>query len=118
MELAQQIDIMPSILGYLNYEEPYFAFGRNVFDSHSKPYAINYLSNTYQYFADEYLLQYDDVQEKAVGLYDFKKDTLLKKNLIGKLPEIQGHLESEVKAFIQQYNYSVVNDKMQMEPRL
>lgn len=31
-EIVQQIDIMPSILSYLNYDRPYVAFGRNVFD--------------------------------------------------------------------------------------
>jgi hypothetical protein len=29
--LVQQIDILPSVLGYLHYDKPYFAYGKNIF---------------------------------------------------------------------------------------
>lgn len=114
-QLMQQIDIMPSVLGYLNFDQPYFGFGRNVFDTLSVPYAINYHSNAYQYFSGEYMLQYDDVQEKSLGLYNFQKDILLEDNLVNRNTAVQDSLELRVKAFIQQYNYSMVHNKMCME---
>ena len=114
-QLMQQIDIMPSVLGYLNYNEAYFGFGRNVFDSLSVPYAINYQSNAYQYFSGDYMLQYDDVQDKTPGLYNFKKDVLLEDNLVAQDTLEVDKLENSLKAFIQQYNYSIIEDKMTAE---
>ncbi|HPF51887.1 MAG TPA: sulfatase-like hydrolase/transferase [Draconibacterium sp.] len=114
-ELMQQIDIMPSVLGYLNFDDAYFGFGRNVFDTLSVPYAINYESNAYQYFSGEYMLQYEDVQDKAVGLYNLKNDVLLENNLIAQDTVVLKETETKLKAFIQQYNYSIVHDKMTAE---
>lgn len=111
-ELVQHLDIMPSILGYLNYEEAYFAFGRNIFDTLSAPYVINYRNNAYQFIADDYLLQYDDEQDKTLGFYNFRNDTMLRQNIVGQLPVIQQQMERRIRAFIQQYNYSIVNNKM------
>lgn len=114
-QLMQQIDIMPSVLGYLNYDEAFFAFGRNIFDTLSVPYAINFQSNAYQYFSDEYLLQYDDVQDKIRGLYNSRSDDLLEKNLAGQDTLTEDRIETRLRAFIQQYNYSIINNKMCVE---
>lgn len=114
-QVMQQIDIMPSVLGYLNFDQPYYGFGRNVFDSLSVPYTINYQSNAYQYFSGDYLLQYDDVQDKSPGLYNFKNDVLLKTNLVSEDTVVLTEMETRLKAFIQQYNYSMVKDKMTAE---
>lgn len=114
-QLMQQIDIMPSVLGYLNYDEAYFGFGRNVFDTLSVPYVINFQSNAYQYFSDDYMLQFDDVQDKTVSLYNFKDDVLLEHNLAPGDTIVSKQMETKLKAFIQQYNYSMVEDKMTAE---
>lgn len=111
-DLIQQIDITPSILGYLDYDQPSFAFGRNIFDSLSVPYVFNYQGNAYQYFYEDYLLQYDDGQEKTLALFNFKEDVLLRENIVGKMPEIQLQMETRVKALIQQYNYTVLRNEM------
>lgn len=111
-EVVQHLDIMPSILGYLNYDKDFFAFGRNIFDSLSLPYVINYRSNAYQFIAGDYLVQYDDEQDKTLGLYNFRNDTMLRKNITGQLPAIQQQMEERIRAFIQQYNYAIVNNKM------
>ena len=68
-EIIQQADIMPSILGYLHYDQPYFAFGRDVFREKTTPVAFNY-SDNYNLFMDGYLLNFNG--DKTVGLYNFK----------------------------------------------
>jgi phosphoglycerol transferase MdoB-like AlkP superfamily enzyme len=112
-EIIQQIDIMPTVLGYLNYDEPYLAYGRDVFKKSDESFAFNYLDNIYQIFKDDYLLQFDGV--KTVGLYNFKEDKLLKNNLAGQKPEVIVLLETKLKAFIQQYNNRMVDDKLTIE---
>lgn len=111
-KLVQQIDILPSVMGYLNYDKPYFAFGKNVFSKDSKNYAINY-DGVYQWYNGPYVLQFDG--QKAVGLYNYQKDRLLKQNLAGTLPQVQAPMEAEVKAFIQQYVNGMLDDKLKLE---
>lgn len=111
--IVQQIDIMPSVLGYLQYDEPYVAYGRNIFDDTVEPFAFNYADNVYQAFIGDYLLQYDGTE--SVALYDFKNDKGLKLNLVHELPAVVDKMETRLKAFIQQYNNRMVDDNLTME---
>ncbi|QKG79648.1 LTA synthase family protein [Tenuifilum thalassicum] len=109
-ELAQQIDIMPSVLGYLNYNKPFVAFGRNLFDKESKPFVVNYTNNSYQLLMDDYVMVFDGNQTK--GLYSYKSDILMKENLKDKLPDVVEKMEHFLKAVIQQYNSRMIEDKL------
>ena len=111
--IIQQIDIMPTLLGELHYDQPYIAFGRDIFNEPSRPFAFNYLDNTYQSFRGDYLLQFDGT--KSVGLYNFKTDRFLKTNVMTQLPDTVRVMENQLKAFIQQYNNRMVDDNLTME---
>ncbi|HEY5825368.1 MAG TPA: LTA synthase family protein, partial [Cyclobacteriaceae bacterium] len=112
-EIIQQIDIMPTVLNYLHYDEPYVAYGRDVFDPSTEAFAFNYLDNVYQAFAGDYLLQFDG--KKSVGLYDFKQDKLLQHNLLMEKADLVQPMELKLKAFIQQYNNRMVDDNLTSE---
>jgi phosphoglycerol transferase MdoB-like AlkP superfamily enzyme len=112
-EIVQQIDIMPTVLGELHYDKPFVAFGRDVFHDKTRPFAFNYLDNTYQSFRGDYLLQFDGT--RSVGLYDFKRDRQLGSNLLSQLPDTVSAMENQLKAFIQQYNDRMVDDNLTME---
>ena len=99
--IAQQIDIMPTVLGYLGYDRPYVAFGCDLFNTEPQDtWAVNYLNGIYQYVKGDYLLQFDGSRTKAV--YRFRTDLLLEHNLVGCVSE-QAAMERELKAIIQQY---------------
>ncbi len=112
-EIVQQIDIMPTVLGELHYDRPFVAFGRDIFHDKTRPFAFNYLDNTYQSFRGNYLLQFDGV--RTVGLYDFKNDKRLATNLMSQLPDTAQVMENQLKAFIQQYNDRMVDDNLTTE---
>lgn len=98
--IAQQIDIMPTVLGYLGYDKPYVAFGCDLLSTPpQQTFAVNYANDIYQYVKGEYLLQFDGNGTRAV--YNFKSDPLLKHNLVGKVD--CSSMELELKAIIQQY---------------
>ena len=98
--IAQQIDIMPTVLGYLGYTQPYVAFGFDLFHTPAEDtWAVNYLNGIYQYVKGDYLIQFDGVALKAV--YRFKEDKLLGHNLIDKVDV--SDLVEELKAIIQSY---------------
>lgn len=109
-ELAQQIDIMPSILGYLNYGKPFIAFGRNLFDSNTKPFVVNYTNGCYQLYQDSYALIFDG--SKTIGLYNIKTDLMLSKNIQNELPDVVKQMEDRLKAIIQQYNSRMIEDRL------
>ena len=107
---TQHIDIMPSILGYLNFDEEYFSLGENSLDSTAKGYAVNFINDVYQIFQDDYLLQFDG--QKTISLYNYKTDSLLQHNLIGKIPEKEKTMETKLKAIIQTFNTGMIHNKM------
>jgi phosphoglycerol transferase MdoB-like AlkP superfamily enzyme len=112
-DLVEQIDIMPSILGYLNYDKPYVAFGRNIFESNNEPFVITYTSSTYQLLMGDYLYLHNGTNE--IGLFSFKSDPLLVNNKIGQFPDIETKMEAKLKAVIQQYNNRMIGDKLTVE---
>lgn len=112
-EIIQQIDIMPTLLGQLHYDEPYVAFGRDVINDRTRPFAFNYLNSTYQIFRGDYLLQFDG--REATALYQFKQDRFLKTNLKDQLPDTVAGMSKSLKAFIQQYNNRMVENNLTSE---
>ncbi|MEO6282227.1 MAG: LTA synthase family protein, partial [Dyadobacter sp.] len=106
---VQQIDILPSVLGYLHYDKPYFAYGKNIFGKVPLNFAVNY-DGVYQWFNGPHILQFDG--RKTVGLYNYQEDKLLKNNLMGRIPKVQEPMELQVKAFIQQYSNRMLDDRL------
>ena len=109
--IAQQIDIMPTVLSYLGYDRPYVAFGCDLLTtSDEDTWAVNYLNGIYQYIKGDWLLQFDG--QKAKALYRFRTDLLLKDNLLTKEPKIVKDMERQVKAIIQSYMTRMVNNQL------
>ena len=58
--VISQTDIMPSVLAYLGYDEPFFAFGEDALTQPKQhPYAVCYNEPLYQIFTDSLMLQFD-----------------------------------------------------------
>jgi len=112
-EMINQIDIMPTVLGYLHYDKPYIAFGRDVFKADTTQYAINYLNNTYNYFWHDYLLLYNN--DKPIALYNYKQDFTQQNNLLNQLPDTIKAMTGRLQAFIQQYNNRIVDNNLTTE---
>jgi phosphoglycerol transferase MdoB-like AlkP superfamily enzyme len=108
-KIAQQIDILPTILGMLGYSKPYMAFGIDVLSTPANDtWAVNYLNGIYQYVKYGYVLQFDGKQTK--GVYQLT-DRLMQHNLKGKVPQ-QAQMERELKAIIQQYMMRMTKNKL------
>ena len=103
----QQIDIMPTILGLLDYDVPYIAFGNDLTKTPAEMlFAINSNNGIYQLFNDRYLLQFDG--KEPIAIYDYLSDKMLKENLLGKL-ECQESMLDLIKSIIQQYMERMVD---------
>ncbi len=109
-KLIQQTDIMPTVLNYLNYDKPYFAFGFDAFSTKNNNFVVNNNDGSFSFYQGDYLLQNDG--QKSTALFNLKIDRLTKKNLIGMEPNVQKGMEQYLKAFIQQYNNRMINNKL------
>lgn len=111
-KIAQQIDILPTVMGMLHYPKPYFAFGIDVLNTPAEDtWAVNYLNGIYQYVKDGHVLQFDGQHTKAVYALT---DSLMQHNLLGSYPR-QQQSERELKAIIQQYMERMTQDRLQPE---
>ena len=107
--IAQQTDIMPTILEYLGYDKPYLSFGVDLLSTPAEEtWAVNYLNGIYQYVKHGYVLQFDGENTRAVYALD---DRLMKNNLVGKVPQ-QNAMELELKAIIQQYMERMTENRL------
>lgn len=99
LQVVSQTDIMPSVLAYLGYQQPYFAFGE---DALTQPkthnYAICYNHPFYQIMSTKGYLQFDGTQVVRVS---------------GDLSEQeQADMLQFLKAYIQQYISRMINNQL------
>lgn len=107
--IAQQIDIMPTLLNHLGFDKPYVAFGCDLFNTPAdETWAVNYTNSIYQYVKGNYVLQWDG--EKTRGIFDIN-DHLMERNLAGRVSE-QEEMERELKALIQSYMERMIDDRL------
>ena len=108
--IAQQIDILPTILSYLNYDEEYIAFGNNLLDDTHESFAFNTSGSTYHIYMKDHILEM--IETKTVGVFNYKNDVYLEHNLLDKDPELQHEMEHKLKAIIQSYNSRLLDNNM------
>ena len=116
--VTQQIDIMPTLLGLLNYNKPFFAFGRDINSNDRIQFAVNYTEGQFQLVVGDTLLFRNNNELKAVYLLD--EDPLLKNNLLDTSNSAAQALDMNLvqkqdswfKAFIQQYVNRLIDNKL------
>ena len=116
-KIAQQIDILPTVMGMLHYPKPFFGFGIDLLNTPAEDtWAVNYMGGIYQYVKHGHVLQFDG--QSTRGIYALS-DSLMKHNLMedgrwktedGK--NIQPQMERELKAIIQQYMERMTQDRL------
>ena len=116
-KIAQQIDIMPTVLDYIGYNRPYIAFGKSLISTPAeKCYAVNYGNELFRYYKDDYILLFngDKNNPHPISLYNLREDILMKKNILGSC-DVQDEMIREVKAIIQQYMNRMVDNRLTIE---
>lgn len=104
----QQIDIMPSVLDYLNIKTEFVSFGKSYKSKDN--FTVYYLEGTYHYINDDYYLAFANGQ--TIGFYNWKEDPLLKNNLIKKNQLKVKESERFLKAYIQSFNDRTINNQL------
>ena len=110
--IAQQIDIMPTVLSYLGYDKDYIAFGNDLLTTpDEQTWAVSYNEGLFQYVKGEYMIQLTQ-DGNLKSIYRFKEDPLLKNNLAGQdIPEAK-NMQATLKAMIQSYMQRMISDDL------
>lgn len=97
--VISQTDIMPSVLAYLGYKKPFFAFGEDALTrAKTHNYAVCYNNPYFQIFSQHGLLQFDG--QKVVSVQ-------------GDIPKAeQEDMLRYLKAYIQQYIERMVENRL------
>ncbi len=111
-DLAQQIDIYPTILDIIGYDKPFRSWGRSLInDTIVEPFTINYIFNEYTFQQGDYICRFDG--NKITGIYAIE-DKALENNLIeteSENPEIQ-QIILNTKAFVQDYFQKIIDKEL------
>ncbi len=109
-DLAQQIDIYPTILDMIGYDKPFRSWGRSLLGDYKvDPFVIKYSANQYQYFSGDYICTFDG--KKATGFYA-ADDKGMERNLLNARTPKMDSLELRCKALVQDYMYRITQRKL------
>jgi phosphoglycerol transferase MdoB-like AlkP superfamily enzyme len=106
--IFQQIDLLPSILAYKNYNKPFVSFGNNKLDTNTIDFAVQFKHPNYQLIKDKHLMTWNS--DGIQNIYNLEDDNILEKDLSLNF-EKKEELEQFLKAFIQQYNNRLILNK-------
>lgn len=103
--VAQQLDIIPSVLDLVGFDGAINTFGRSLFRQDRIPYAMQYVNGQYQMIQGDRLLFFDG--DKATGLYAYKTDTLFTRDLLRMEPQTVDTMQLRMEAVIQRFGQAM-----------
>ena len=107
--IAQQIDIMPTLLAYMGYDKPYIAFGKDLLATPPEDtWAFNW-EHVPQYMQGNYTLLFDGQQ--VTGFYDYRHDPLMQHDLRGQMEE-ENSMTLHIQALLQSYMQRMKNNEV------
>ena len=109
-DIAQHSDILPSMLGFMNYDKSFLSFGNDLFDTTACRFSVNYIDGIYQLIKDGWSLLYDG--KDVIGLYALDKPVNSRENEMYSNSDIADELVNFLKAIIQQYNHRLINNQL------
>ena len=111
-DLAQHIDIYPTVLDMIGYNDPFRSWGSSLLDKNHKDFVFNYNSGVYYYAEGKYICTFDG--KKAIGFYS-ATDKKLTKNLIKSRNKEMNNLELSCKAFLQDYYHRIIDKNLNIK---
>ena len=110
-ELAQQIDIYPTVLDMVGYNKPFRSWGRSLVRKNNRiePFVMNYSGVQYQFQRGDYICTFNG--KNAIGFYNIN-DKGFEHNLIANRTPEMDEVELACKAFLQDYYERIVDKKL------
>ena len=110
--IAQQIDIMPTVLDYVGYDKPFIAFGKSLISTLAEEsFAVNYANEAYRFYKGDHILLYNAGSDTPLSMFDLSKDILMQHNILGN-NDVQEDMIRELRAIIQQYMDCMIENRL------
>jgi len=117
--IVEQVDIMPTVLGYMHYDHPYVAFGKDMLKAPAdESFALHWVPELsgYQFLKGDYMIESDGQHVSAA--YRFRTDSLLERNVAATMPaDTLRILHRQMQAVVQQYMQRMTQDRLIIENR-
>ena len=115
--VVEQTDIMPTVLGYLHYDQPYVAFGKDMLRTPAdQTFALHWVpeTNGYEFVKGSYALEFDG--QHVTAAYRYRTDSVLRHDVLKAMPQdTLQQMTRQMKSIIQQYMQRMTNDKLVAE---
>lgn len=108
--LTQQIDILPSVMDYLGYQDSFFAFGNSIFSPIPNRYTVQFASGNFFWMMNHYLLR--TLGSKPEGFFDQEKDPLNKDNLLQREDSLAQNALLYLRAMRQAYSKAMIYNEL------
>lgn len=110
--VAQQIDIFPTVMDYLNYDDAFISYGNSLLSDSTNRYFVNYSNGIYQILENNILLQFDGYN--TIGIYEFDETRTIFKDITdNKMTYID--TENKLKAIIQSYQERIIHNSFSIK---
>ena len=110
--IAQQIDIMPTVLEYAGYNKPFIAFGKSLISTPAEEsFAVNYANEAYRFYKGDHILLYNGESDTPLSMFNLRKDILMKNNILNN-NDVQNDMIRELRAIIQQYMNRMTENRL------
>ena len=109
-QLTQQLDIFPSIIDFIGFENEINSWGNSVFTKKdSKPFSIHFSGTVYRFIMNNYVLEFDG--QNVTGVFKIT-DYFLEENMINNPKVDYSYEENYLKALLQDYMERIVERKL------
>lgn len=115
--IVEQTDIMPTVLSYLHYDQPYIAFGKDILHIPvEQTFALHWVpeSDGYEMVKGPYVLEFDG--SRVTAAYRYRTDSLLQRNVATTMPaDTLESMKRLMQSVIQQYMQRMSSNRLVAE---
>lgn len=107
--VAQQTDIMPTVLDIIGYDQAFAAFGTSILDPTRIPMAYHFNGIWFHALSDSYFYEFDGFTPRRA--FNYRKDPALKENLL-RTNEVPLEFVDTLKAVIQLHHNGMLKNQL------
>ena len=108
--IASQVDLLPTVLDLLDLPATHAATGRSLLDTAGTRFAVDWYGSRFALFTDSLLLL--SALDGNPGLYDYRRDHLLKAPLQQRDRPLADSMERQVEAYLQSVYHALRYDRL------
>jgi phosphoglycerol transferase MdoB-like AlkP superfamily enzyme len=111
-KVIQQIDILPTVMDYLDFDKPFFSYGQSAFNETYEGFALSQRAGTFQMIKKNGALVFDGAE--AFTLQDYVTGAGLPSDTARAEGEVEA-MKKKMQSFLQVYTKSMIDNKQSVQ---